>query len=134
MNFRRATTRLVVSIGFGLLTAINIASAQPFSEIAVFDASYSNPSVGTPGLVWPEWLASQHGIPTPTQNRAAHWVADPSTLESAVSRYVQRNSPDETSLIVIGMPYTEQGTIPEYWAHLGSQIRRLVEARGSTAG
>ena len=121
-----ATKHLLLKIALGLLVAINVAEAQPFSEIVVFDASYSNPGF-TRGLVWPEWLASQHGIPTPTQNGSAHWVGGFNELEPVVSRYLQRNLPDDASLIVMGMPFS-QGVISEYWAHIGSQIRRLVDA------
>ena len=120
---------LLVSVCLSTIAGTWSVHAQPFSEIAVFDASQSNAS-GRPsnGLLWTEWLASQLNIPTAEQNGTSHWVTFVSQLEPAVTSYLEARTPREDSLIILGNLGPDAGmTDAEYWMEMSHQISRLAE-------
>ena len=124
---------LFVFICFSTISGTCTVHAQPFSEVAVFDASQSNGSVrSSNGLLWSEWLASQLNLPTAEQNGASHWVTFVSELDSAVTRYLEAHTPNDGTLIILGNLGPDAGmSDAQYWSEMSRQISRLA---GNGAG
>lgn len=110
-----------------VLACCHVCRSQSPSEIVVFDASQSNPG-GWPFLVWPEWLASQFGISTPTENGTAYWTVPIRNLDTEVTNYLAAQSPTADSLVVIGNIFPDDVEPAEYALEMSTQVPRLAEA------